>query len=151
MAVALTEPVRSWLQQARFWTVGTINPDGAPQLTPMWVGLETIDGVEQIVMNTSAGRVKEENLRRDARLSLCCFDTDNPYDRVEIRGRAAGFIEGDEAGRIMDRLAQKYLGAETFPWLLDGERRVAVVIEPERIHRTVGVEPFRPGVLPETD
>lgn len=147
MVFALADPVRTWLQEARFWTVGTINPDGAPQLTPMWAGLETVDGVEHIVMNTSAGRVKEENLRRDPRLSLCSFDTDNPYDRVEIRGRAVGFVEGDEAVHIMDRLAQKYLGAEKFPWLLDGERRVAVLIEADHIHRTVGVEPFRPGVL----
>lgn len=149
MVTALTEPVRNWLQQARFWTVGTLNPDGTPQLTPMWLGLETIDGAEHIVMNTSVGRIKEENLRRDPRLSLCCFDTENPYDRVEIRGRATDFIEGAEAAHIMDRLAQKYLGTEKFPWLAEGERRVAVLIEPDHIHRSVGVEPFRPGVLPD--
>ncbi|MEU6562876.1 PPOX class F420-dependent oxidoreductase [Nocardia nova] len=147
MAVVLDEPVRSWLQEARFWTVGTLNADGGPQLTPMWVGLETVDGVERIVMNTSTGRVKEENLRRDPRLSLCCFDTVNPYDRIEIRGRAVGFVEGDEAVRIMDRLARKYLNTEKFPWLVDGENRVAVLIEPDHIRRAVGVEPFRPGVL----
>ncbi|MBB5918844.1 PPOX class probable F420-dependent enzyme [Nocardia transvalensis] len=147
MTVTPDDTVLRWLREPRFWTVGTLNPDGSPQLTPMWVGLETIDGVERIVMNTSAGRVKEENLRRDPRLSLCCFDTENPYDRVEIRGRVTGFVEGDEAVRIMDRLARKYLGVETFPWLIEGERRVAVLIEPDRIHHTVGVEPFRPGVL----
>lgn len=149
MAAALTELVRTWLQQARIWTVGTLNPDGTPQLTPMWVGLEAIDGAEHIVMNTSVGRVKEENLRRDPRVSLCCFDTENPFDRVEIRGHAGGFIQGAEAVQIMDRLAQKYLGTEKFPWLAEGERRVAVLIEPEHIRRSVGVEPFRPGVLPD--
>lgn len=148
MAIVLDHEVRRWLREPRFWVMGTLNPDGAPQLTPMWVGLETVDGVERIVVNTSRGRVKEENLQRDPRLSLCCMDTGNPYDRVEIRGRAVGFIVGDEAVRSMDRLAQKYLGTDTFPWLVEGETRVMVLIEPERVHRTVGVEPFRPGVLP---
>ncbi|WP_433592798.1 PPOX class F420-dependent oxidoreductase [Nocardia sp. CA-145437] len=149
MPVEVVGDVRKWLEEPRFWTVGTLNEDGSPQLTPMWVGLETVDGTEHIVMNTSVGRVKEQNLRRDPRLSLSSFDPDQPYDRVEIRGRAVGFIEGQKAIHIMDRLAQKYLNAETFPWLIDGETRVAVLILPDRIHRTIGVEPFRPGILPD--
>ncbi|MBF6329574.1 PPOX class F420-dependent oxidoreductase [Nocardia transvalensis] len=148
MGVELDDDIRAWLRRPWFWVLGTLNPDGGPQLTPMWVGLETIDGAEWIVVNTSRGRIKEENLRRDPRLSLCSFNPDSPYERVEIRGRAAGFVEGEPAVRIMDRLAQKYLGTETFPWLVDGEVRVAVLIEPEHVHRVVGVEPFRPGVLP---
>ncbi|WP_444980059.1 TIGR03618 family F420-dependent PPOX class oxidoreductase [Nocardia acidivorans] len=127
--------------------MGTVNADGSPQLTPMWVGLETVDGVEYIVVNTSVGRVKQENLSRDPRLSLSCFDTENAYDRIEIRGRAVGYIEGTEAVAIMDRLARKYLSVEKFPWLIPGERRLAVLIEADRVHHTIGVEPFRPGVL----
>lgn len=149
MTVELDGDARKWLEEPRFWTVGTLNPDGSAQLTPMWVGLETVEGIERIVFNTSVGRVKEQNLRRDPRVSLCAFDPVNPYDRVEIRGRAVGFIQGPEAVQVMDRLAQKYLSTETYPWLIDGEQRVAVLIEPDRIHRTVGVEPFRPGVLPD--
>jgi PPOX class probable F420-dependent enzyme len=71
--------------------MATLNPDGSPQLTPVWAGLE--DG--QIAINTSVGRVKEENLRRDPRVSLCCMDTENPYHRVEIRGRAVRFVVGE--------------------------------------------------------
>ncbi|MGW4529553.1 PPOX class F420-dependent oxidoreductase [Nocardia sp. NPDC004340] len=149
MTVEVVGDVRKWLEEPRFWTVGTLNEDGSPQLTPMWVGLETVDGTEHIVMNTSVGRIKEQNLRRDPRLSLSSFDPGQPYDRIEIHGRAVGFIEGQEAVHIMDRLAQKYLNAATFPWLIDGEQRVAVLIQPDRIHRTVGVEPFRPGILPD--
>lgn len=144
MADHLDPRTRAWLQEPRFWSMATLNADGSPQLTPMWAGL---DG-EYVVVNTSVGRVKEENLRRDPRVSLCCFDAENPYDRVEIRGRVARFVEGDAAVHVMDRLARTYLGTETFPWLAPGERRVAVLIRPERVHRTVGVEPFRAGVLP---
>ncbi|GAB0105051.1 PPOX class F420-dependent oxidoreductase [Nocardia sp. JMUB6875] len=146
MTVELDDVARRWLSEPRFWVMGTLNGDGYPQLSPMWAGLEVIDGVERIVIDTSAGRVKEENLRRDPRLSLCCMDEENRYDRMEIRGRAVGFVAGREAVECMDRLAQKYLGTEKFPWLVDGETRVMVVIEPDHIHRTVGVEPFRRSV-----
>ncbi|WP_275559059.1 PPOX class F420-dependent oxidoreductase [Streptomyces sp. 5-6(2022)] len=145
MAATLDDITRTWLREPRFWQVATLNPDGSPQLTPMWADLE--DGL--VVINTSAGRVKEENLRRDPRVSLCCMDTEDPYHRVEIRGSAVRFVSGDPAVRVMDRLAQKYLGTETFPWLAPGEVRVAVYIEPHHVHRVVGVEKFRPGVLPD--
>ncbi|WP_329314116.1 PPOX class F420-dependent oxidoreductase [Streptomyces sp. NBC_01262] len=148
MAKQLDAQTRTWLQEPRFWQLATLNADGSPQLTPMWAGLHGADGAEYVVINTSVGRLKEENLRRDPRVSLSCFDTENPYDRVEVRGRAVRFIEGDEAVRVMDRLAQTYLGTETFPWLMEGEQRVAVLIEPEHVHRTVGVEPFRAGTGP---
>ena len=147
MTKQLDEQTRKWLQGPRFWHMATINEDGSPQLTPMWAGLGG-ENNEYVVINTSVGRLKEENLRRDPRVSLSCFDTENPYDRVEIRGQAVQFVEGVEAVHVMDRLAQTYLGTETFPWLMDGEQRVAVLIEPQHVHRTVGVEPFRAGVLP---
>lgn len=47
----------------------------------------------------------------------------------------------------MDRLTKKYIGEDRYPWLLPGERRVMLLIEPVRVRRVVGVEPFRPGVL----
>ncbi|MFD0204857.1 MULTISPECIES: PPOX class F420-dependent oxidoreductase [Saccharothrix] len=138
------EHVRALLVAPTFWHLATVNADGAPQVTPMWVDL---DG-DHVVFNTAIGRVKEENLRRDPRLSLSCTNPDNPYDRVEIRGRAVRFVVGDEAERGMDRLAKKYVGTERYEWRIPGERRVMVLVEPTRVRHVVGVEPFRPGILP---
>lgn len=136
---------RARLSAQTFWHLATLNADGSPQVTPMWVDL---DG-EHVVFNTALGRVKEENLRRDPRLSLSSVDPDNPYDRVEIRGRAVRFVVGDEAERGMDRLARKYVGTERYEWRIPGERRVMVLVEPTRVRHVVGVEPFRRGILPE--
>jgi PPOX class probable F420-dependent enzyme len=111
----------------------------------MWVDLEG----DYVMFNTAVGRVKEENLRRDPRVSLSNIDADNPYDRVEIRGRVVEFIEGDEAERCMDRLAKKYVGLDVYPWRIPGERRIMLLVEPTRVRHVLGVEPFRPGVLPE--
>ncbi|MFC9926346.1 PPOX class F420-dependent oxidoreductase [Streptomyces sp. NPDC127190] len=144
MAVRLDERVRARLEGPHFWYVATVTPDGAPHVTPMWVGLE--DGL--IVFNTSVGRIKEENLRHDARVHLSHADPDNPYDRVQISGRAVRLVTGEAAERGMDRLTHKYLGLDRYPWLIEGEQRVHVLVEPERVRHIVGVEPFRPGVIP---
>ncbi|MBB5958126.1 PPOX class probable F420-dependent enzyme [Saccharothrix tamanrassetensis] len=140
----LSEPVRARLVAPNFWHLATLNPDGSPQVTPMWVDLEG----GHIVFNTAIGRVKEENLRRDPRVSLSCVDGANPYDRVEVRGRVVRFVEGDEAEDNIDRLAKKYVGTDRFEWRIPGERRVKILVEPTRIRHVVGVEPFRRGVLP---
>ncbi|TQM85583.1 PPOX class probable F420-dependent enzyme [Saccharothrix saharensis] len=143
--MGLDAEVRARLLAPTFWHLATVNADGSPQVTPMWVDL---DG-EHVVVNTALGRVKEENLRREPRLSLSSVDPDNPYDRVEIRGRAVRFVVGEEAERGMDRLARKYVGTERYEWRIPGERRVMVLVEPTRVRHVVGVEPFRRGILPE--
>ncbi|WP_128380169.1 PPOX class F420-dependent oxidoreductase [Streptomyces cavernae] len=135
--------VRERLLAPNFWHMATVDADGAPQVAPMWADLEG----EYVMVNTSVGRVKADNLRRNPNVSLSHHDTENPYDRVEIRGRVVRFVEGEEAERSMDRLAKKYIDEDRYPWLLPGERRLMILIEPTRVRHVVGVEPFRPGIL----
>ncbi|XVV07429.1 PPOX class F420-dependent oxidoreductase [Actinosynnema sp. CA-248983] len=140
----LEERVRARVAAAHFWHLATVNPDGSPHVSPMWVDVEG----DHIVFNTAVGRVKEENLRRDPRVSLSCVDPADPYDRVVIRGRAVDFILGAEADRSIDALAHKYLGVPRFEWRVPGEQRVKVVVEPTHARHVVGVEPYRPGSGP---
>ena len=39
MSAELTEEVVKRLQEAHYWHVATLNPDGSPQVTPVWAGL----------------------------------------------------------------------------------------------------------------
>ena len=133
----LTQDVRGRLEAAAVWFVATTSPDGSPHVSPMWVGL---DG-DNPWFNTSVGRVKERNLRLDPR--VCLSNHADPFDRIQIHGRVTRFVEGPQAERDMDRLAEKYLGTP-YEWLMPGERRVTMVIEPLRVRRVVGVEPFIP-------
>ena len=144
--VQLNDEVRKRVEAPNFWHLATLNRDGSPHVTPMWVDLEG----DRVMFNTAVGRVKEENLRRDPRVSLSHLDTENPYDRVEIRGRVVEFVEGDEAEAAMDRLAKKYVGTERYEWRIPGERRIKFLVEPTRVRHFNGVEPFRPGILPES-
>ncbi|MER7763714.1 PPOX class F420-dependent oxidoreductase [Streptomyces sp. NPDC097619] len=141
MTATLEEAVRARLRAPHIWYVGTVFADGAPQVSPMWVDLE---GERELTFNTSVGRVKEENLRRDPRVYLSQADTTDPYDRVQISGVVTRFIEGREAHDRMDRMARKYLGAD-YPWTMPGERRVAVIVSPLKVRHIIGVERFRPG------
>ncbi|MFE4529084.1 TIGR03618 family F420-dependent PPOX class oxidoreductase [Streptomyces anulatus] len=142
MTATFDEAVRARLRAANIWYVGTVFADGAPQVSPMWVDLE---GHGELTFNTSKGRVKEENLRRDPRVYLSHADAVDPFDRVQISGEVTRFVEGDEAHERMDRLARKYLGSERFEWTMLGEQRVAVIVRPVKVRHIVGVERFRPG------
>ncbi|MFB7237129.1 TIGR03618 family F420-dependent PPOX class oxidoreductase [Streptomyces sp. NPDC056269] len=142
MTAIFDEAVRARLRAPLIWYVGTVFPDGAPQVSPMWVDLE---GEGELMFNTSVGRVKEENLRRDPRVYLSHADAADPFDRVQISGEVSRFIEGEEAHARMDHLARKYLGADRFEWTMPGEQRVAVIVRPLKVRHIIGVERFRPG------
>ncbi|MFB7939995.1 PPOX class F420-dependent oxidoreductase [Streptomyces sp. NPDC056049] len=141
MTATFDEAVRARLRAPHIWYVGTVFADGAPQVSPMWVDLE---GQGELTFNTSVGRVKEENLRRDPRVYLSHADAADPFDRVQISGVVARFIEGEEAHDRMDRLSRKYLGGD-YAWTMPGEQRVAVIVRPVKVRHIVGVERFRPG------
>ncbi|MFD7622330.1 TIGR03618 family F420-dependent PPOX class oxidoreductase [Streptomyces sp. NPDC059802] len=142
MTATFDEAVRARLKGAHIWYVGTVFADGSPQVSPMWVDLE---GESELTFNTSVGRVKEENLRRDPRVYLSHADAADPFDRVQISGEVTRFIEGEEAHDRMDRLARKYLGVERFEWIMPEEQRVAVIVRPVKVRHIVGVERFRAG------
>jgi PPOX class probable F420-dependent enzyme len=126
----LSEKARKLFTEPNYLYIATVNADGSPQVTPVWTDLQ--DG--RIRFNTARGRAKERNLRRDPRAGLSIAAIDNPWDKVDIRGRAVDFIEGDEADRHIDELSQKYTGQSPYPWRQPDEQRVIVVIEPERVY-----------------
>src|SRR5437762_11851047 len=71
-AVLVTERVRAFLAEPRFAVMATINRSGTPQLTVMWYALLADEDV--VVLNATRGLLKERNLRRDPRRSLCIED-----------------------------------------------------------------------------
>jgi len=107
--------------------LATIDPDGLPQVTPVWVNVE--DG--RIAVNTAEGRVKHRNMQRDPRVTLALHAPEDVYDWVSIQGRVTMTTEGGDAH--IDRLAKKYLGKDRYPWHKESETRVRVFIEPVRV------------------
>jgi hypothetical protein len=59
---------------------------------------------------------------------------DHPYDYVDIRGRAPGTTKRTD-GHI-DRLAKRFLDADSYLGRTPGEQRTSYFVEPERVrHR----------------
>ena len=123
----LTDAQRRLLEKPNYGVLGTVRPDGTPQLTTVWVDAE--DGYA--LVNTAEGRFKERYIRRDPRVSLYVRDEDDPYKWLAITGSAELVSEG--ADEHIDKLAKKYTGRDTYPWRKEGERRVIVRISPERV------------------
>jgi PPOX class probable F420-dependent enzyme len=125
-AVRLPEQARTILEKRAFAHLATLMPDGSPQSTPVWVDVEG----DEIVINTAEGRTKPRNLREDPRVALSATDPDNPYEAVIVRGFVTDMTH-DDADEHIDRMAQKYLGEDTYPYRQPGEERVKVYIAPE--------------------
>ena len=125
----LTENARKKLQGKNFGYLATLMEDGSPHVAPVWV--DTNDN--RVLVNTAEGRVKIRNIRRDPRVALSVADAENPYDKVDIRGRVVEEIPGEEAENHIHAMAKKYQGEDRYP-LQPGERRVLLVIEPKVVH-----------------
>jgi len=112
-----------------FAQLATVNADGTPQVTPVWVDY---DGTNLLV-NTARGRVKTKNLERNPRVALAISDPENPYRYVGIQGR---FVEMTEKGgdAHIDKMAKKYLNKDSYPFRQPGEVRVIVKIAPDKVH-----------------
>jgi PPOX class probable F420-dependent enzyme len=126
----LSEKTRKLFEEPNYLFVATVNPDGSPQVTPVWTDVQN----GHIRFNTAIGRAKERNLRRDPRVGLSITHRDDPWNKVDIRGRVVDFVEGEESDRQIDDLSEKYTGQRPYPWRTPEERRVIVVIEPERVY-----------------
>ena len=121
----LTDEQAQLLLERNFATVGTLDPDGSPQLTIVWIDW---DG-ENVLFNTAVGRAKPRNIERDPRVSVLVADRGDGYRWIEISGRAEMTAEG--ADEHIDKLARKYTGEgwKSRP----GEKRLLVRVRPERI------------------
>jgi PPOX class probable F420-dependent enzyme len=112
-----------------FASLATLNPDGSPQVTPVWVD---VDG-NTILVNTAKGRVKHRNLQRNPQVALSIADPENPYRYLGVQGRVTEMIESGADAHI-DRMAKKYLNKDKYPFRQPGEQRILLKITPSKIH-----------------
>ena len=94
MSNVIPEKYRDLFQKKAFASLGTLMPDGRPQVTPVWCDF---DG-EHVIFNSAKGRQKDKNVRRDPRVALAIVDPDNPYRYLEIRGKVVEIADDIERG-----------------------------------------------------
>jgi len=127
MTIKLPEAVKKILEDKTHGHVITFNPKGTPQVTLVWLD---VDG-DEVVFNTSEGRVKPRNLRRDPRIVISAQDPNNPRSYMVFYGSATISEAGADAH--IDKLAKKFMGVDTYPFRQPGEQRLIVRTTVDRI------------------
>ena len=122
----LTAREREFLENPFVGVVTTLERDGMPQSTVVWVDVDD----EGVSINTAYGRVKPRNLERDPRLSLVVVDPNDAYRWFKLSG--TGRLVDEGADDQIDRLSKKYTGRDVYASRQPGERRVTVRIIPTR-------------------
>jgi PPOX class probable F420-dependent enzyme len=89
---------------ANFAVLSTLEPDGKPHSTVVWVKRDGDD----LLFALPRSRRKTANLHRDPRAAVTIFDPANPYESVQVQGTAS--LEDDPEGKLIDELSHKYTG-----------------------------------------
>jgi PPOX class probable F420-dependent enzyme len=130
MAATLNERMREFLDAPHPAVLSTLNPDGSPQASVVWIGRDGDD----VLVSSTAGLRKERNIRRDPRVSLTVIDRDEPLRSLGIRGTAT--VAEDTGRALAFRLAEEYEGAGAGQEYLDLPPevvRVVLRITPNRV------------------
>jgi len=129
--VNLPDQVKRLLDAETFVVLSTVNGDGSPQSSVIWVKR---DG-DEVVFSTILGRRKTRNMERDPRVSLCAYDPEDPYRYFEVRGEVRMTREGGP--ELIQELSRKYEGK---PFREGNPANVRVVCRVAATH-VVGREP----------
>lgn len=121
------------LQRPVVVSLVTQNPDGFPQVTPVWC---SYDG-ELIWVNTEFSRRKAQNMRDNPRVAILALDPDNAYRYLEVRGEIAEETT-DGALEHINQLSMMYFGRDDYyqnmPERRGNETRVIFKIRPVTVN-----------------
>lgn len=112
-----------------FAALTTLSADGQPRTHVMWVDADD----EHVLINTEVHRAKFKDIERDPRVTITVINGENPYQYVEVRGRVAETVRGDEARAHIDALSRRYTGND-YGAQIQSERAI-VRITPEKLHK----------------
>lgn len=128
----LPDSARAVLESDALAHLVTLNRDGSPQVSVVWVGLDGDD----LVTGHLREQQKLQNVRRDPRVALTLetqvTNSLGLREYLVVHGRAA--IEEGGAPELLQELARTYLGPDvTFPPMPDPPPGLRLRIAVERI------------------
>jgi len=134
----MTPAIRQALSAGRLGHLTTINPDGSPQVSAVWIGL---DG-DEIVIGHLMGGAKVRNIERDRRVALTVeaagSNAVGMTNHLVVYGHAH-LVQGG-APELLQHLAELYLGpGVTFPSMPNPPAGHVIHITPDRF---AGVGPW---------
>ena len=102
MGIALSEAALRLVDGKNYAVLATVNPDGSPQTSVVWICRDGAD----LLFSTVEGRVKHRNMLRDPRVSVTVIDSADPENYVELRGTVR--MTPDIGRRVDTELSWKY-------------------------------------------
>lgn len=122
-AIKLNDKAISLIGGKNFGYLATLNKDGSPHVTPVWVDREG----DLIVVNTRPERVKVKNTKRDPRVAIAITDASNQLNMVTYKAKV---VEQTTKGakEHIDKMYKKYVGGDKYP---GNEPRIMLKIRPE--------------------
>lgn len=129
----LPESARELIEEGALGHLVTINEDGSPQVTCVWVAVE---GDDLVTAHLKSDQRKIENARRDQRVTVSFEGSEIQPPGLKqyliVHGRAS--LEEGGAPELLQQLAHVYLGPEVkFPPMPDPPPGVRMRIAVERI------------------
>jgi PPOX class probable F420-dependent enzyme len=106
MAIPFNDATLKLLDGKNYAILATLNADGSPQTSVVWVGRDGSD----LLFSTVEGRVKHRNMLRDPRVSVTVLDSADPENYVELRGRVT--MTPDIGRQVDTQLSWKYDGRD---------------------------------------
>ena len=131
--MTLPDTAKELIRSGALGHLVTNDPDGAPQVTCVWVAVE---GDDLLTAHLNPRQRKLENVRRDPRVAVSFEGTKiHPpglREYVVVHGRAT--IEEGGAPELLQKLARVYLGPDVrFPPMDDPPPGVRMRIVVERV------------------
>ena len=105
----LPQDIKDALDEKVFVHLATLNPDGSPQVSVLWVGR---DG-DKVLASTATGRIKPRNIALDPRVGLSFTPPSDPYKNIVMQGRVTKTAE--DGTWLIDALNGKYRGKPVYP------------------------------------
>jgi PPOX class probable F420-dependent enzyme len=110
-------------------TLSIPREDGTVQSVIVWAHA---DDEGNVTVNSAEGRDWPANLRKAGTATVTMMADGNPYEYVSVTGRLAEDTH-EGADEDIDRLAKKYIDADSYPFRQEGEQRILFKLRPERV------------------